>query len=216
MKKTLMIAAVAGLASVTLADTYSGGSTGPVADATGNNNQASATLSTFTLVVSNPANPTITSFNALNLGINHTWVGDLLIQLTSPSGTTADVLVRPGVTTATSFGSSSDFLAANTYAFVNSGGTAFPTGSAASVASGTYNRLGRAAAGQVASDSGLDFTAFNGQDLNGTWTLSIRDYGSGDTGSINGWSMDISSVPTPGAAAMLGLGGLASFRRRRA
>lgn len=210
----LTMVAVAGLASVSMADTYSGGSTGPLVDSTTNNTQAGSGLATFTLGASNGANPTISSFNSLTIAMTHTWIGDLLIQLTSPAGTTADVLVRAGVTSATGFGDAGDFVAGNSYTFVNSGGTPFPI--SGNPATGTYDRLGRANPLQVASDTGLDFSAFAGQDLNGTWTLSIRDYGGGDTGAVAGWSMDITSTPTPGAAAALGLGGLAAFRRRRA
>lgn len=215
MKKIAALMVLAGSA-VAQADNYGPGAGGALVDSTGNNSLANAGVATFVLSASNGANPTIASFNSLTLRMSHTWAGDLLIQLTSPAGTTADVLVRPGVTTATGFGSSSDLLLANTYTFVESGGAAWPTGSAASVAGGTYNRFPRAAAPVVAADTGLGFGAFAGENLNGNWTLTIRDYAGGDTGVVETWSMDITSTPTPGAAALLGLGGLVAGRRRRA
>lgn len=214
MKKIMMLAVLAGSASVALADNYGPGSVGAIADATASNTQAGSGLTTFTFNAVNVANPTITSFDSLVMSLSHTWVGDLLIQITSPAGTTADVLVRAGVVSATGFGSSGDFLAANTITFVDSGGSAFPI--AGNVATGTYNRLGRANPLQVASDTGLGFNAFVGENLNGVWTLSFRDYGGGDVGTLGSWSMNITSTPTPGAAAILGLGGLVAGRRRRA
>ncbi|MCW5766284.1 MAG: hypothetical protein KIT68_09950 [Phycisphaeraceae bacterium] len=56
--------------------------------------------------------------------------------------------------------------------------------------------------------------AFGAFSATGTWTLFVRDLGSGDTGEILSWSVTI--LPTPGAAALLGIGGLAATRRRRA
>lgn len=49
----------------------------------------------------------------------------------------------------------------------------------------------------------------------GVWTLRIYDWASGDTGSLGGWSIDVTHVPAPGALALLGLAGLVSGRRRR-
>jgi subtilisin-like proprotein convertase family protein len=222
---SLALASICGLAH---ADTYAGGSGGNLVDATGNNTVATAGTAQFTLSASNAAAPTIAVFNSISITMGHTFAGDLVITLTSPGGQTADVLVRPGVATATGFGNGDNLGSSNSssapgtalYTFVNAGGTAFPTATASGglIASGTYNRASAANATVVTGGaSGNDFSVFNGTDLNGVWTLTIRDLASGDTGTVASWSLDIASrpVPAPGAAAMLGLGAIGAARRKR-
>jgi len=38
---------------------------------------------------------------------------------------------------------------------------------------------------------------FNGKAPDGTWTLVLGDYSSGNTGSLAGWSLEITAVPEP-------------------
>jgi hypothetical protein len=53
-----------------------------------------------------------------------------------------------------------------------------------------------------------------GTSVNGNWSLFVVDDASADTGSIaGGWQIEV--IPSPGAMAMLGLGGLVAARRRR-
>ena len=59
-------------------------------------------------------------------------------------------------------------------------------------------------------DSGF-MTAFNAQNLNDTWTLFFADTVAGDTTTLNGWSLDITSmspVPEPVNVALGIFGGL--------
>ena len=56
---------------------------------------------------------------------------------------------------------------------------------------------------------------FAGDDIRGTWMLTVKDWGVNDTGSLSGWSLDVSLVPSPGSLALLGLAGLVGIRRRR-
>jgi MYXO-CTERM domain-containing protein len=226
--KTLatVVLSVAALAGMAQADVYTGGTGGALVDSLGNNNAAQAGTAAFTLLASNAANPTISSFNSLTITMGHSFAGDLVMTLTSPSGAVADIVVRPGVTTATGFGTGTNFGSSvsgtapgtATYTFVQSGGTnLLPAPVSGVYAPGTYNILSAVNPAVVAPGaSGLGYGAFNGLDVNGTWTLTVRDLAAGDTGSVVDWSMDITTVPTPGAAALLGLGGLVAGRRRRA
>jgi hypothetical protein len=64
-------------------------------------------------------------------------------------------------------------------------------------------------------------TQFNGTNPNGTWRLYIVDDAAptgGETGSISGWTLNITAVPEPATWALLvaGAGALAFFRRKRA
>ncbi len=134
-------------------------------------------------------------------GLNHTWVGDLIIRIRHvPSNTTATLINRPGVGAGSTFGNSADFVASNSYAFAD-GGAAFPTASPPTVIpSGTYAPA-------------TAFAAFNGLNSAGQWEIFASDNAGGDTGGWNSWTLTL--VPTPGAAAVFGLAGLAGLRRRR-
>lgn len=62
-----------------------------------------------------------------------------------------------------------------------------------------------------------DFSVFNGQDLNGLWTLGITDMSSGGQGTLVGWGMTMTAVPEPQEYAIifgLGLAAFAIYRRR--
>lgn len=185
----------------------------------------------------------------------HTFMGDLLVQLSYNDGNTTatvDIFSRigRGSTTSTSlaptvtgspFGSGNDLngsynfgdqffntlWAPTTVAGSSGRGTAtaaagMPTNvfTANFFDPGTANgyRATTNAAGVIGADGTPHLVslnaAFGSMGATGTWTLFVRDLGGGDTGGIASWSVTI--LPTPGAAAMLGLGGLAAMRRRRA
>ncbi|CAN5578908.1 hypothetical protein BH20VER1_BH20VER1_02340 [soil metagenome] len=142
-------------------------------------------------------------------------MGDLTVTLTSPSGTSVQLFRRPGTS---GLGNSGDWLA-GTYTFVLSGGLSFPnTGN--TVPGSTYNITSNPGSTQVIPPPNPNtFTAFNGQNLNGLWTLNIRDDAAGDIGAISGWQMNITSVPEPGTTSLMLLAagglGVAAWRKRK-
>lgn len=124
---------------------------------------------------------TITDLN-FQLFIDHAWVGDVIATLTSPAGTTIDLINRPGVP-ASFFGCPRDDIdvtlddAAATQAenqcslpFPAVGGTRQPDGSLAT---------------------------FNGELVSGTWTLSVSDVFPADAGTIISANncIDVSTTP---------------------
>ncbi len=129
---------------------------------------------------------TITVAQAISLtdlqvavAIDHTYVGDLAISLTSPSGTTVSLLDRPGVPAST-FGCSDD----NMNVVFSDAASVVPE----TTCPGTTPWL----AGPVLPFSPL--SAFDGESTVGTWTLSVSDNAGGDTGNLVNWSLN----PTPG------------------
>lgn len=197
MKKTLAILAVAGLASVASAQSapkvYS---TNPEPNLAIPDNNPQGVSSTIIV----PDTGIIADFEYLWIDMTHSWVGDLTITL-SHTGGSAIVLDRPGFPAST-FGNSDDLAGIYTFTDVD---PAFPeTAGSGLVAPGFY---------RSATDLGL---AFNGDEKFGDWTLTIVDAAAGDTGTLNAWGFAVTNVPTPGAFALLGLGGLAAARRRRA
>lgn len=102
---------------------------------------------------------------ALELDLKHTYRGDLVVKLTSPSGKTVTVSDRQG-------GSADDL-----------------TGK-------------------------FDLSAFKGERLKGTWTLSVEDTANVDTGVLRAWGLNIetSSEPAPGTSFEIPVKGLGAIK----
>ncbi len=127
------------------------------------------------------------------VGVTHSWVGDLIFKLTSPTGTAVTFYDRPGVPAST-FGCSNNNLAQ--VILDDDGG--FPA------LETTCNSAGSAAAfpsGSFTPNNPL--SAFDGQAAAGTWTLNVSDNGAGDTGTVNRFSLvftcagGVTPTPTP-------------------
>lgn len=136
----------------------------------------------------------------------HTWAGDIRIVLTHvTSGISVNVLDRVGFP-AGAAGDSSDL--SGTYNFNDAFAGSFEaaataTGAAVPIPAGNYRTV----------DGNL--SSFFGRSKAGDWTVNISDNAAGDLGDVTNVTLTIFNVPTPGAAALFGLAGLAGMRRRR-
>ncbi|WP_426571153.1 DUF4214 domain-containing protein [Aquihabitans sp. McL0605] len=103
------------------------------------------------------------------VGIDHSYVGDLTLSLTSPHGTTAVLMARAGESgnnlCQTVFSDASDTP------IQDQPSTAAPF-------TGTFRPA-------------TPLSAFDGEDPHGTWTLKAVDSASGDTGSIRAFSLQL-------------------------
>ncbi|MFN0112324.1 MAG: proprotein convertase P-domain-containing protein [Blastocatellia bacterium] len=124
-----------------------------------------------TQCVSNPG--------AIGVGLDHTWVGDLVFRLTSPAGTTVTIINRPGG----SGNSGKNFCqtlldddAANVQ-------------SISSIASNGPTPQGPPYTGVFKPANAL--SAFDGENPNGTWTLTVTDSVAGDSGSVRAFSLQL-------------------------
>ncbi len=159
----------------------------------------------------------------LTIGMSHTWVGDLTIKLVSPGGTVLTLLSRPGFAEPADDGTgccgdSSDlgFAFAITYddASPNDAellGSTIVGGLIGDPANGSPNNYFP----NPDTGPGVALSDFNNQNALGNWTLYIGDSAGQDTGTLDAWSMTITTIPAPGALALLGMAGLVSRRRRR-
>lgn len=172
----------------------------------------------MTSVINIGANECITDVEITLFGTNHTWIGDLVIQVTSPNGSTADLAVRVGDTTGGS-GDSSDL--GGDYTFTDAGGDLWAAANAGAngdvIAPGPYTATG---IGDAATGTGTPVSLaglFGGEKTAGAWTLFIQDNAAGDTGDIAGWGLNITStaIPEPGSLVLLGAMGVACAVRRR-
>jgi subtilisin-like proprotein convertase family protein len=137
------------------------------------------------------------------VGVNHSWVGDMIFRLTSPGGTTVTLYDRPGVPAST-FGCSSNNLFALT--LDDEAGSALegqcPGGTDAGPLTGSFT-------------PNNPLSAFDGQNPNGNWTLTAIDAAGGDVGTVRAFSLIFGgscgtpsptpsgtpSTPTPTASA---------------
>lgn len=148
-------------------------------------------------------------------GLNHTWSGDLVATIQHvESGLTQTLFARVGKTAATTgFGDSSNFngdysfndsFAGNLWLAAEGGGTDFI------IPGGNYFASAELTGAQVSL-----LSIFGGQEISGTWRLSIEDFAGGDTGSLGSWTLDL-VVPAPAGLALLAMGGVVRRRRRTA
>ncbi|MCR9173903.1 MAG: M12 family metallo-peptidase [bacterium] len=116
---------------------------------------------------------TISDLNVTQLVGNHTYISDLVFTLTSPTGTNV-VIMNSVCNNENDFDIAFDDESAQPY-----GSIPCPP-----VGGGVYQP------NQVLS-------AFDGEDPNGTWTLTIDDVFNQDGGALTGWSLEICTTPPP-------------------
>jgi len=125
---------------------------------------------------------TINDINVVNLAGTHSYISDLTIKLTSPTGTIVNLMVNP-------CNDEADF----NLNFDDEASTA--TLPCPPVGGGFY--IPAAA-----------LSAFDGQNMSGTWTLTISDAFNQDGGSLSSWGLEICYTPstpcTPPTAATIG------------
>ena len=134
-----------------------------------------------------------------NITLTHSFVGDVDMILRSPSGTASLITVsRIGVTTATGFGNGNDY--AGLYNFTDSaaGPNIWTAAATNPVPPGNYRSTQGGGAGQVSPAPVTNLTAafagLNTAQINGTWTLSIRDAAGGDTGSVTAANLTLTGT----------------------
>ncbi|WP_395683856.1 beta strand repeat-containing protein, partial [Dokdonella sp.] len=178
-------------------DTFSNNNPVNIPDDAYNGTQASMACSAID-ASSLPAGDTVTSVT-ITTGLTHTWAGDLVAKLFSPSGSVLAVFSRPGFAEPADdgtggFGDSSNLLATSPLMFNDAAAADAETMGGTLASSGvicqddsvcSYHANHGAAAGLTS------FAGFNGGAASGTWTLCVGDAGGGDTGSIQNWSITI-------------------------
>ena len=116
----------------------------------------------------------ITDLN-VDLDITHSWIGDLVVTLTAPDGTTAAAIIdRPGVP-ATGLGCNNtvnDILVT-----MDDEATDAIEGPCLTEYNGTF----------IPTEA---LSVFDGVSTLGTWTLTIVDNAGGDTGTLNNWTLN--------------------------
>ncbi|MDE0887114.1 MAG: proprotein convertase P-domain-containing protein [Myxococcota bacterium] len=126
-------------------------------------------------------NATILNLEVL-VQISHSWVGDLKVTLSHvETGTTAVLIDRPGSPASSSFGCSGDDIDATL-----ADDASLPAED--ECASGSP-----AIAGFLLPTETL--AVFNGEDIAGTWTLTVYDLGLGVSGTLDAWTLELNDPP---------------------
>lgn len=131
---------------------------------------------------------------SVNFTMTHSWRGDLDIALTAPNGTVHTITKQTNGSTATACGSANDLLGLYTFNDLAAGN--FWTNATSPTPAGSYRTAAPLTGTQTAMNA-----AFAGiPTANGTWTLSFRDGGEGDTGSVTAANLTI-TAPTATVAS---------------
>jgi subtilisin-like proprotein convertase family protein len=134
---------------------------------------------TSTINVSVPGR--INHFRINGLNIQHTWVGDVFVQLTSPSGTQIVLIDRPGVPE-TLFGCDGENILVNLY------------DDAANTADDLENSCSSMPAISGDYQPANSFAEFFNEPAAGAWTLTINDAVDLYGGVMNSWQLEVCAV----------------------
>ncbi len=140
---------------------------------------AGATTNLAKVVFSYDGATCTSAIGATTVGVDHTWVGDLVGTLTSPGGTTVTLHSQPG-----GAGNSGNNFCQTV--LDDAGATSIQN---ITVAQNPYTGTFRPSS---------PLAGFNGQNANGVWTLNMSDRAGFDTGSVRAFSLRTSGfVCTP-------------------
>ncbi|MBV8761597.1 MAG: proprotein convertase P-domain-containing protein [Deltaproteobacteria bacterium] len=149
-----------------------------------------ATMACTNIVVSpvNGCSQAITSVSVV-LGMDHTWIGDLVIKLVSPAGTTVTLMSRPGFAETADDGTggpgtNADLVKAAPITFLQAATTSAENMGTSGLVVCQGDGVCQYAPNNGAAPAG-NLTSFNGQAAAGTWRLCVGDAEVADTGSID-------------------------------
>ncbi len=153
--------------------TYTNSTAVAIPDAVGGDCNVNTSSTPVTSTITVPDTGTIADVR-VTVGISHSWRSDIVVDLTSPDGTTINLIDR--VNRATNCGSSADEIAAT-------------LDDAAAGSIEDYNAWGGTYRPMQA------LSAFDGESTAGVWTLRVTDMSTEDTGTLNNWGLAIDFVP---------------------
>jgi len=164
-------------------------------------NNATGASSTITIPTS--SNFSITNITVTLNNLTHSWVGDLIANLTYvPTNTTVTLFnrigrVSSGVGDSSNFNgnySFNDAFTGNIWSVAASGNSSF------NIPSGNYFPTGAGSGTLVPI-----LTSLGGSQTAGDWRLTISDNAEDDTGSLGSWTLNLQGTPIPEPSSGLGL-----------
>ncbi len=133
----------------------------------------------------------------VTIGVDHSWVGDTTLQLTGPNCGPLNVYARPGAAAGVGAGDSSDLCAATPLGFNDGNATDAETMGAPEAGGSCVGTSGPLAYFSNGDEVGgaMTLTGCVGTDAVGSWMLCIDDAGGGDTGTLQTWTLDVTTDP---------------------
>lgn len=149
-----------------------------------------ATMSSDAITVSGVTGTYVLDMS-VDVAIQHTWIGDLTLKLVSPDGDTLTLMSRAGLAETVDgagecCGTGSDWTG-ETVTFIDGGATDAEL--MVGPPSGTYFP-----SPGITAYPTQDFASLLGGTLNGTWTLYLGDGAAGDPGTLDSWSISITTA----------------------
>lgn len=141
-------------------------------------------VASFNSIITVGGTGTIADLNVAGLDISHPWIGDVRVELMSPTGTVVSLFDRPGYT-GSGWGCSGDDI-----------DVTFDDVAALTAADLEAMCLGTAPTITGAFQAINPLSGFNGESITGVWTLTVYDdYTAGDIGTLNAWSLELCTTP---------------------
>ena len=192
--KTKLLLAMLLYSGFANSQTYSFTTVTPIPDGSGSSCGSGNTAGSVITTVNVPLTATITDPTkvTINLDLVHTWLGDVVAQLSKPDGTSCALIKRMGATTDTSCGDSSDFATGNVLSFNATNTTTINVttpGATQSIPAGSYAPTGGTSTYPTTIPLCNLTTFLNGSAVNGNWSMTFYDHGQDDTGSVNSWQL---------------------------
>lgn len=203
-----MVVAFSLLGSVAQGQTFNATGTGAIPDSPNGTCWATAGTPLSMPIAVSGVGGAITNLS-VSLTMTHTWVADLNVTLTAPGGSPSfTIFGRTGSAGGSNCGYSSNL--SGTYVFAdpsatsNNWWTAANVSDASNIATGTYFTTPLGVPAGVVPTAGTAFNAafaaLTPAQINGTWTLTITDNTSGDTGSVSAASLTLTAGAPPAVA----------------
>ncbi len=126
--------------------------------------------------------------------IAHTWAGDLVVKLESPEGTVVDLWSRPGFDEPADDGAgccgiAADLALGNTYEIDDAAAASSET-----MGSGGDDPIDSFVLHSSGFMNERALTTLNGEASGGTWTLYVGDAAAGDSGTLDGFTLQIAGA----------------------
>ncbi len=138
----------------------------------------------------------------VDMSMNHTWVGDLVIKVVSPEGTVSTMMSRPDFPEPADDGTgccgdSSDLIETSPFGFDNAAGDSAEVMGTTILGTEFVCQDDGICSFSPAPDTGpgVDLSDFNGENGSGDWMVCVGDSAAGDTGDICSASVNISGTP---------------------
>ena len=151
---------------------------------------------------------------SVDIDLEHTWAGDLVIKVVAPDTTVLTLQNRAGYAEPADDGTgccgdSSDYQAGTVITFINGGATSAED-AGSTIAGGDFICATDGLCDYSPAPGtgpGVDFNDFVGMDPTGNWQVCVGDAGGGDTGNLISANINF-NVPTPAKVPTLSFYGI--------